>query len=131
MIVSLTERSLHDSRHFDVLDNHDRERLHRYLNEEVGITVEQALLPGYRWRVWARYFMGLQACCAARQGSPILWHPSQKLRPAAWSFEIALVMGDPSTQQKAVLEQYHVRRLLLSFYKLKGINGAKLERFFT
>ena len=128
MIVSLTDRSRHHL-HVDTLDDFDLDRLRRYLSE-VGITMAQARQLGYRPRVWARYFMGLQASCAAQQCSPILLHSSQRCRPKDWPFEIALV----STTEKwlnEVLVQCGVQRRLLSFYLLKGINGAKLERFFT
>ena len=123
-VISITDGSRHVSRHFDNLDEFDRDRVRRFLREELGIDVATARLNGYRPRLWARYFMGLQASCASGECSPLLKHASYRSRPTDWSFEIALV-ADATKALNDALVQSRVQRRLVSFYELKGIGKAE------
>ena len=48
--------------HYDLLDELDQERAHRYLEQECGVTLEQAQSDHCcRWRIWIKYFNKLAA----------------------------------------------------------------------
>jgi hypothetical protein len=127
-IIPMTDRVLHYAAHVDQRIHADIERMRRFLDQEVGITEDEARYSCRR-RALITYFKGLEQAAWDRQAS-FLHHPSQRLRPADWPFEIALV-SDVNKQEHELLVEMQVRRRLLSFYKLKGMDDAKLERFFT
>jgi len=130
MTVSLTDGSRHQSVHFATLDDCERDCLHRFLNEEVGITIEQARLPGYRPRAWITLFLGVQRSCSVQQGSALLHHPAHKYRPTDWTFEIAFARS-ASKREHEYLVQCGADRHLFSFYLFKDMDEAKVEAFLS
>jgi hypothetical protein len=106
--LSVTDPSLYRSRrHVGTIHDFHLDRVHQYLNEEVGIDLAYARYSfPHRCRVWIAYHNGLGAYCGA---------------------EIISVAGN--AQQAHMLAQAQVRRRLVSYYYLKDLPDPALADF--
>jgi hypothetical protein len=108
MRVFVTDRSKRRERHFDMLDEYEQDWTTRFLQEEVGVDLQQAC-DSYRarWRVTISYFRGLEAAAQTR---------------------LFFVSSGEASMRDALLES-GARSHLLSYFKLRNRHGDTLRRY--
>ena len=109
-IVSVTDKSFKRDNHIAHLPTYELDRAHRFLNNEVGITLEQARDKlEYRQRCWLVCLRGLQASC----GTQIV--PVSAL----------------GKSYRPLLLEYGFENHLLSYYELRTAPSNALQNYVT
>jgi hypothetical protein len=110
--VALTDRlRWAGPQHIDDADESTRLRVDQFLNDEVGVTLDQARsYLSARYLAWIRYLQGLEAACALRHGS---------------QFRIYFAT-DTTPLQHEVLNQAGVQHRLVSYHRMKNLPDCAL-----